>query len=414
MAGEDPEQIATVTAAELRCPNCGAPWTMRGFNTTRTLACEHCGAVIDTSAEKWQLVEKVEGAYQARPRYALGTRGKFDDVTWEVIGWCERAVRAYGQKFSWEEHLLYNPYEGFRYLIYQDGHWVWVTPLPGAPTARPSSASYEETTYKHFSTGKAVVEEVLGEFPWEVRRGDVAKADDYVDPPFMLSSEQTEDELTWSRGVYVEGDVVAKAFGKPTREVSAPHGVHPCRPNPHKPLAAWMLKITAIAILGWLFFAFVYLAARDSREVWSGSVPVEGDSYEVELTEGGAVEVTATAPVMNSWVFMNVMLVGPQGQSEHAVYGGVELEYYSGPDWSEGSGTSTTLVGAVPAGKYVLQVTHHPESTFKGPVRVLVREDVPAYRYVCCSWVLLLIVPLLVIMRSASFEQRRWAESDHA
>lgn len=414
MAGDEPE-VATVEAQELRCPNCGAPWTMRGFNTTRTLACEHCGSVIDTSAEKWQLVEKVEGAYNARPRFALGTRGKLKNIPWEVIGWCSRYVRAYGQKYTWEEHLLYNPYEGFRYLVYQDGHFVFVEPLPGVAAVRPNAAAYEDKVYKHFSTGKAVVEEVLGEFPWQMRRGDVARTDDYVDPPYVLSKEETEDEVTWSRGEYLDPAVVLAAFGKPSRGVTAPRGVHACQPNPHKPLLSWTLKTAGAAMIAWLVFSFFYMASADNRVVYNGVVNAQsGVTQEIDLQLGGTVEFTAEANCSNNWVFVNAMLVGPQGVSEEAQYAGLEVEFYSGPDWSEGSRSTTTKIGAVRPGKYVLQLTHHPQSTYKGDVRVLVREDVSAFCYVCCSWAFLIVVPVAAGILSGSFEQRRWAESDHA
>lgn len=414
MAGDEPE-VATVPVQELRCLNCGAPWTLRGFNTTRTLACEHCGSVIDTSGQKWQLVERVEGAYNARPRFALGTRGELLGTRWEVIGWCERYVRAYGQKYTWEEHLLYNPYEGFRYLIYQDGHFVFVEPLPGVASARPNAAVYDGKTYKHFSTGKAVVEEVLGEFPWQMRRGDVAKTDDYVAPPYVLSREETEDEINWSRGQYLDASVVLAALGKPTRGVVAARGVHACQPNPHKEVLGWTLKTTVVALGLWLLLSFMYMASADNRVVYAGTVsPGVGLAQEVELRLGGTIEFAAEAPCSNNWVFLNAMLVGPQGVSEQATYAGLEVEYYSGPDWSEGSRSTTSKISGVQPGRYVLQVSQLPSSTYKGDVKLLLREDVWAVGYLCCSWVFLLVIPVAAGVLTGTFEQRRWAESDHA
>ena len=133
-----------VQATELRCPNCGAPVTLRGFATTRTKTCESCDSVIDTSGEAWTLVQTVDKAHKSKPAYALGTRGELDGVTWEVIGWQQRSVRSYGQVYRWEEHLLYNPYHGFRYLLLQDGHWVVVTPCPGVPQTGVNSAQYAQ------------------------------------------------------------------------------------------------------------------------------------------------------------------------------------------------------------------------------------------------------------------------------
>ena len=72
------------------------------------------------------------------------------------------------------------------------------------------------------------------------------------------------------------------------------------------------------------------------------------------------------------------------------------------------------MVSGIPGGRYVLQMARHPQSLYKGPVQITVRRDVPLYRYACCSLLWLLIVPVLVIMRSKAFEQRRWQQSDHA
>lgn len=416
MAGPSEEgEVVTVAAAELRCESCGAPWTMRGFQTTKTVACEHCGSVFETSGQSWQLVQQVEGQYQTRPRYALGTRGKLDGIEWEVIGWSERSVTSWGTRYAWEEHLLYNPYEGFRYLIYQDGHFIVVEAIPGAPTTGVNLARYASLTYRHFSSADAVVDEVLGEFPWEVRRGDVATATDYVDPPFILSSEASRGELVWSAGRYLERAEVLAAFGEPTRKLEPIRSVHPCQPNPHRENTRWMGKALLVGLLVWAVGSAMYLASCDNVVIWKGTVDQAGVSQEVELDTRpyyGTVQLKASAPINNQWCGVAAALVDHETNKAHWIQ--TELEYYSGPGWTEGSQSGSDVVNGIGNGKYVLQVTVDPNSPYKGAVSVELRRDVPLYRFPCCFVLLLLFGPLIAFAQSRAFEGQRWKESDHA
>ena len=66
-------------------------------------------------------------------------------------------------------------------------------------------ARYEGRTYKHFTGAMATTSFVFGEFPWRVTVGEQVLADDYIDPPRLLSSETTNDEVTWSQGEYIPG-----------------------------------------------------------------------------------------------------------------------------------------------------------------------------------------------------------------
>ncbi len=412
MAGAPEGKVAAVA---FRCDSCGAPWELRGFQTTRTIACESCGSIFDTRGEQWQLVQQVERAYKTKPRFALGTRGQLDGVEWEVIGWQERSVTAWGQRYPWEEHLLFNPYEGFRYLMVQDGHCVVVEPVAGVPDTGVNRAAYKGRTYKHFSTADAVVDAVLGEFPWEVRRGDAVSAADYVDPPSILSSEAAEGEVTWSQGRYLPREEVIAAFGRPATPLGPIKGIHPCQPNPHRATARWMAGALAVALAAWVLFAGFYLFSRQNKVVWEGKVPPEGVLVEGltldSFTEGAPLSVHGAAPLRNQWVYLSGMLVNPV--TEQAYFLGLELSYYSGSDWSEGSRSGSEVVSGVPNGTYHLQLTPDPKSLYKGPVEVEVRRDVPLFRYVCCSFFLLLVVPALVFVQSYGFEVSRWKESDH-
>ena len=73
---------------------------------------------------------------------------------------------------------------------------------------------------------------MLGEFPWQVRSGDVATVSDYVAPPLMLSAEKTPDETTWSIGEYTDGRQLWQAFRLPG-EPPRPVGVFANQPSPY-------------------------------------------------------------------------------------------------------------------------------------------------------------------------------------
>ncbi len=73
---------------------------------------------------------------------------------------------------------------------------------------------------------------MLGEFPWQVRVGDSGQCQDFIAPPYMLSSEATDGEITWSLAEYTPGSKIWQAFQLPG---SAPptSGIFANQPSPY-------------------------------------------------------------------------------------------------------------------------------------------------------------------------------------
>jgi hypothetical protein len=440
-AGSD-DAAKEVASKPLKCPSCGAPYTLRGFSNTKSYACAYCGSILDTTTPEWQVVEKVERKRQEAAIWKLGQRAKFGGHAFELIGWMERFVFVDGTRYSWEEHLFFNPFFGYRYLVYQDGHFQLIEPLPGFPHVRnfganAYNATYEGKAFRHFTTGVARVGDVVGEFPWRVKRNDAVTAHDFVAPPLMLSCEESDGDVVWSRGTYMTQDEVWAAVAPPARPVVFPRGAYPNQPNPYAAYD-WLGKATAVVLALWLFLSVFYFSNSQNKPVGtfdvtskaedqarlaadpngSGTAATPGHHvYELELSsprDPATVEIAAVAGVDNSWVYCDCALVNPELGTAYPF--GVEVSYYHGVEdgesWSEGSRSETVSLGAIPNGKYLLQVERGDDSPL--PIRLTITRDVPMLRFPCCSLVLLVIFPLFVLLRRSQFETRRWAESDHA
>lgn len=112
------------------CTACGGPLILRAEGVSDSLACQHCGAVLDARDPRHQVLARYRAKLGLQPPLPIGARGTLRGEKLEVIGRQTRAVRYSGVLYSWDEYLLWNPYKGFRWLVESAGHWTLLkTPL---------------------------------------------------------------------------------------------------------------------------------------------------------------------------------------------------------------------------------------------------------------------------------------------
>src|SRR6185312_12130963 len=105
-------------AKAIHCPACGGSITLRALGQSVMAVCPSCGSQIDVSQPAIRLIQQYRHQQQ-QLHIPLGARGSLRGETFEVIG----AMRRGDKGGNWEEYLLFNPYIGFRWLVYDTGHW---------------------------------------------------------------------------------------------------------------------------------------------------------------------------------------------------------------------------------------------------------------------------------------------------
>jgi ribosomal protein S27E len=430
-----------VSVRSVNCPNCGAATAVRTFGHAVNVVCQSCQSILDAKDPGVAILQQYKEAVRYEPLIPLGTRGKIlrttsasgpeRDADHEVVGFQVRQIVVDGVAYQWREYLLFNPYYGFHYLTEYGGHWNVVTTLRalpggGATPAGGNARSYHGQTYRLFQTANARTVFVLGEFPWQVRVGETATVADYVAPPRMLSGEMTADkEATWSLSEYVDGAAVWSGLSLP----GAPpvrDGVFANQPSPFGAAAGRMWRtaalLIALASLLWVAHlatarekvAFAQVFVYDPRAGQESSfvTPV----FELD-GRPSAVRVETTADVDNQWVGVGYALVDDDtGQTYEFAR---EVSYYHGVDdgesWSEGGRTDGVTLSRIPSGRYFLRIEPEGDRTGR-PLHYSVRviRDVATSIWFFAALVLIVIPPLASTWRSASFERRRWAESDQA
>jgi uncharacterized Zn-finger protein len=417
-----------VSLQQARCTQCNGALELRAPDRTRRVACPYCGALLDASQGKLaflQLLEKPEHP----PIIPLGGKGKLGGVEWICIGFMIRSCTVEGTRYPWEEYLLFNKNEGFNWLMLSNGHWVHLKPIDaGDVSLAPGvGAYYEGRRYKAFQAVTAVTEQVMGEFYWEVRAGEMAQATEYVAPPYSVNEDATETEVSFTHGEYIEPGVIEEAF-KPQEPLPARHGIAPSQPNPNSAAPAWAWAgVWGTALLA-IFLVVNLIAANETvldttvrlePDVLSGTPSAMTFSNPFQINKRGNVRAEVYAAVSNDWLGVQGDLVNQETQEVISFY--QEISYYSGSDsdgaWTEGSREGSEYLSAVPAGTYVLRTTA-AFGNARGPsgsghsFQVRLVSDTPRGTWFFCALVLLLIGPVIAYMRSSGFESSRWAESN--
>jgi Domain of unknown function (DUF4178) len=420
------ERTAVDGTLGFNCKNCGAAVELRALRHTLSVACTSCAAILDPNDPTLAILQKEAKLNRIVPTIPLGSRGVLRGRRAEVIGFQQRSIKVEGTTYGWNEYVLFDPYQGFRYLSEYQGHWSDIRSihaLPAVSSRTRPTATYREGTFRHFQSATATTEFVLGEFPWRVEVEDRVEVADFVAPPFMLSREGTKSEATWSLGEYTTGEQIWQAFALPG-EAPDPIGVFAHQPSPYAGRTAGYLR-TFVAL------ALVLLLLLAGRSLTAAREQVFAHDYAFQprataeaafvtepftLREAGTIQFEIETSVNNSWAYFDLALIDTKTGT--ALNVAREVSRYSGVDqdgsWSEGSAGASILIPRVPAGEYYLRV--EPEGDQTNPniqYRLRVRRDVVSLWPYLIALFLLGVGPAWHLIRSASFENRRWQESDH-
>ncbi|HEY2249883.1 MAG TPA: DUF4178 domain-containing protein [Planctomycetaceae bacterium] len=267
-----------ISALQVNCPNCGGPLTLHVPDQSQRVSCPNCVSLLDCHEGKLQYLTTLNLG-KVKPVIPLGSEGTLRGTAYTVIGFMRRSVTEEGTDYFWSEYLLYNPRQGFRWLVHADGHWNFVEPVsPGDVQCSPRVARVAGRKFKIFQSGEASVRYVLGEFYWKVAVGERVNATDFIAPPEMLSIETSlagpplegeavedaahaasgmlnphADEVQYSLATYVPCQVIERAFG--LKGLKYGWKVAPNQPAPvdKRIYVQWLMFAIALIVMDGVF-----------------------------------------------------------------------------------------------------------------------------------------------------------------
>lgn len=439
MAGNLPKS-KTPYVKTFKCPQCAGVIIIRGGAQSLVAVCSACKSVVDVSHPYLKIIQKAQLKTTAEPLISLGSRGKLHGVIWEVIGYMRRMD--VGSHYAWEEYLLFNPFQGYRWLTQADGHWNYVVMSKDKPIADvkvQNDIHYLGRKYKLFHKGNARVTDVLGEFYWRVKVGDTVEVADFIYPPEILSFEESKEdsEQSWSIAEYIEPEALQEAF-KPERKLPVRKGIAPNQPSHNKEHFKPIMTLWSIFIIALILVQFIHIKSSSRQTAFQ-----ETFHYEYGVLENGIkksvvtapfelkngltnITVDLSAPVSNTWLSIGGDLVNEKTGETYSFNNTVEQ--YSGVDggeyWMDGSNQMTELLSSIPEGTYHLdfqasgagpgETSRYVQLTPAMDYSLSIRRGIPIWSNFLWALALLSILPLWVWWRSHLFEVNRWSKSDYS
>jgi hypothetical protein len=431
---------------EYECASCQKYLRVR-LAESRSMVCEQCGThyTIEPNLlriDDYRILEVQNKFFKPTYLYELkvGMVINLKKTDFTIVGFAQKNDGSY----AWDEYYLHNPKTGYRFLTVYNGHWIFLKEIDYSkpPSSYADTVYFENQDYRIFNKYESEVTAASGEFPVDLKQIKSFQVMEFIAPPQMITVEFKKDECHGFLGEYLPLEELQAAVGA-NIILPEPYGVGAIEPQSFTFNFLDTFKIGAIALL--IAFFITIVLHTDSKNVFEETFviqPPDSTSFNqnkhfitksFELKGGRKnIEITLKSPVDNTWFETGIVLINDKTGEEYEFELGVEYYhgYEGGENWTEGGTESATVLSAIPAGKYHLDILPSFEKQFLNPITV---DGTVSYAYTnkapneftikvarnITEWgnlifiiILLAVFPVIQYVRENNFERNRWSQSD--
>lgn len=409
---------------EVICPACLKGNSLYLHDLASHYVCKSCDKYIHIGEHKAE--DNKNSGSKVDLFWPIGKTGIIRGVNYQFVGAVLR--KESGQKYTWLEYCLFNPFHGFAYLTEYTGNWILLKETHKFPQTKVNThtiANDEGEEYQLFLRYKTDCVKLVGEFPYDAKDETVKLIKEFINPPIMYLMKEYSHQTVWFKGEHISFKELTKAFGD-AELINEKIGKGSIEPQI---LGMWYTNFgfyAALCLLLMVVFTFVAERQFEPKKVFShvyeysyydtsNRVQV---SNSFKLEEGiNNLEFNFGTQLEQNWIELEVTLVNEDHEEEYTLT--KEMYFYSGSDdegyWKDGANNWRDVFCNIPAGNYHLIVTPYTSPKQDNVSVVMdVYRGVPIESNLYWFGGLLAILVYIQYLRVMNFERNRWSNSNYS
>ncbi len=405
----------------VNCEACSKPIHYFLGANAYSVICPSCGRIYDGSNGTLLNTNRKVTIPPKKLDIPIGTKGVLKKIPYQIIGYVKKKEK--GANYFWNEYTLFNPFYGYAGLSVFNGHWIYFTEMNILPETLSTKAQMreDETTYDLYARYTAVVTEAVGEFPYNFTF-EASRVDEYVYPPYMITSECTNTEYFWYKGEHISPQDIKEGFGIDTLPEQS--GIGSIQPFFSKFSPNSLINIVILSILLIITIHLYFHYTANDEIVFHKEYIIDDSIVKKEIfTEpfdlkygSKNLDIRISTNVDNSWMYSGVTLVNEYTGDVYDV--DIEAEYYhgytDGENWSEGNPWTSKVLSQIPEGRYHFVIFPDKQSTMSfARLEITATRDVSVPSNMIVVLFVILIFPIIYFYRRQNFENKRWSNSDY-
>jgi hypothetical protein len=404
------------------CGNCGKKHDYPAAMQIEVFVCPDCRLIFDKKNGNWAQ-GNTNPTWEQHP-LNLGMQAVFDGEGYTVAGIADLNMPGGDFYSSWSEYVLFGDRGSRAFLSETNGHWVFLKEMEERITVSDKSQYFVLHRNKKFDTFKKIYkydiicEGAVGFFDYPLF--EKSHAEEGILVPEHIVSEKRGADKDFFLGHYVTPKEMQAAFQE---DLALPDRLGVGASQPFY-LNAQFYAIVVLTGFAMFLFNIITNISNTQKTLAQHTVDMQDSTWHHRVVtpsfgiEGSTspVDIFLSSPsLMNNWVSFEVWLVNEK--TKESFYTEVGIERYSGTDgygeaWEEGKISDHFTLCSVPPGTY--NAAFKPsKSSDKVSVATISLSRGNAYmaNSLTCL-VASLVICLIVYIIQASFDQKRWQDSD--